>query len=134
MSSFTPKDFEEILDIIKGEINNVIECDVIRSIESNFNTKGMKFRISDEKEGMIIIGEDKGLIAVDITMMNNEVRSFILKDQHDTGGIQNIISWFQKTGSDDYRHRFGFFFKNNKLDPKNRNMFTKLWKVFEKKK
>jgi hypothetical protein len=96
MSNFNPDDFEKILEHIKKIISDLIECDNIKSIESNFNTKGMKFKskCSTNKDGMIIVGEDNGLIAVDIST-NDAIRNFILKNQFDTEGINNIVGWFK---------------------------------------
>ncbi|GIM30074.1 hypothetical protein CPJCM30710_27400 [Clostridium polyendosporum] len=97
MNSFNPKDFEEILDLIKGKIGTWVECDGIRPIESNFNTKSMMFRTKNsDKEGMIIVGEDKEFIAVDISVIDGDVRSFILKDKNDVGAINNIVGWFEE--------------------------------------
>ncbi|MBC2581358.1 hypothetical protein [Clostridium sp. DJ247] len=98
MGDFSPDDFEKILDHIKHKISNFVECDDVRAIESNFNTKGMIFKSkSDSKEdGTLIIGEDKGLIAVDISVADNAVRSFILEDKRDADGIKNIVGWFEQ--------------------------------------
>lgn len=91
------EDFEKILDIIKDKLKGNIEFEEIRSIESNFDTKGMMFkrRESSLSDGTIIIGEDKGLIAVDVSKPDNEVISFVLKDINDKAGLENIINWFQ---------------------------------------
>lgn len=98
MSDFNPDDFERILDHIKHKISNFVVCDDIRSIESNFNTKGMIFKAKNDpkKDGTVIMGEDKGLIAVDISVADNAVRSFILEDKSDIDGIKNIIGWFEE--------------------------------------
>lgn len=97
MTNFNPKDFEKILDSIKTKIENLVECDGIRPIESNFNTKSMMFRTKNsDKEGMIVVGEDEEFIAVDISVIDGDVRSFILKDQYDVGGINNIVGWFEQ--------------------------------------
>lgn len=98
MSDFNPHDFEKILNHIKHKISNVVECGDIRSIESNFNTKGMIFKSHSDskKDGTIIVGEDKGLIAIDISIADNEIRSFILRNQWDMDGIKNIVGWFEQ--------------------------------------
>lgn len=98
MSNFSPDDFEKVLDKIKHKINGFLECENTRSIESNFNTKGMVFRSENnsEKDGIVIVGEDKGLIAVDISVADNAMRSFVLKDKYDTDGIKNIVGWFEE--------------------------------------
>jgi hypothetical protein len=90
------EDFEKILGTIKDKLRENIEFEDIRSIESNFDTKGMMFKNkrSSVSDGTIIIGEDNGLIAVDISKADGEVISFILKDIEDNAGIDNIISWF----------------------------------------
>ncbi|MCT8977136.1 hypothetical protein N4T77_11025 [Clostridium sp. CX1] len=96
MNNFSPDDFEEILDHIKHNINDFVDCNDIRSIESNFNTKAMVFNGKENRDGTVIVGEDNGVIAVDISVTDNAVRSFILKDKSDTGGIENIIGWFKE--------------------------------------
>lgn len=98
MSKFTPDDFEKILSNLKSKIKDFLECENIRAIESNFNTKGMIFRSKNDprKDGTIIVGEDNGLIAVDISVADNAVRSFILEDENDGDGIKNIIGWFEQ--------------------------------------
>jgi hypothetical protein len=89
------EDFEKILGIIKDKLGENIEFEDIRSIESNFDTKGMMFKNkrSSISDGTIIIGEDNGLIAVDISKADGEVISFVLKDIEDKGGINDIINW-----------------------------------------
>lgn len=103
MKDLNPDDFEVILDKIKHNIDNVVECDRIRSIESNFNTKGMIFKSKDgsQREGTIITGEDNGAIAVDIDILDGNIRSVILKDKNDAQGIQNIAGWFEQTFKED---------------------------------
>jgi hypothetical protein len=101
MNNLNPDDFEVILDDIKHRIDNVVKCDDIRSIESNFNTKSMMFKSKDGsgREGTIITGEDKGSIAIDIDTFDGNTRSFILKDKDDSQGIQNISGWFEENYS-----------------------------------
>lgn len=96
MSRFNPDDFEKILDSIRNKISDFVQCDDIRSIESNFNTKAMIFRSDGNKDGTIIVGEDNGKIAVDISITDNVVRSFIIGGKHDKEGIKNITYWFQE--------------------------------------
>lgn len=98
MSDFNPDDFEEILNIIRVSIDSYTKCDDTRSIESNFNTKGMIFNSPNipSMNGTIIIGEDNGYIAVDISHANGEVTSFILRDQNDLEGIKRITEWFEE--------------------------------------
>ncbi|MDP4144181.1 MAG: hypothetical protein Q8936_06800 [Bacillota bacterium] len=97
MSQLNPEDFENILDEIRHNINNLVECENTRSIESNFNTKGMVFKSKKDskKDGTIIVGEDHNSIAVDISVADNAVRSFILEDENDKCGIKNIVGWFK---------------------------------------
>ncbi|MDP4087815.1 MAG: hypothetical protein Q8930_00940 [Bacillota bacterium] len=101
MSNFSPDDFEAIIDNVRKKINDFIECDNTRAIESNLNTKSMVFeaRGSEEVNGAVIIGEDNGQIAVDISVPDGSVRSFILKDKNDRSGINNIIGWFRQNYS-----------------------------------
>lgn len=98
MSDFNPHDFEKILKNIKHKISALVECDTVKPIESNLNTKSMMFKSKNnlKKDGMIIVGEDRGLIAVDISIADNAVRSFILKNQYDINGINNIVGWFEQ--------------------------------------
>lgn len=98
MSNFNPDDFEKVLDFIRSKINGIVECRDIRSIESNFNTKGMtlKDRENYPKEGTIIIEEDEGAIVIDISVADNSIRSFILKDKYDIRGKENIVKWFKQ--------------------------------------
>lgn len=97
MSSFNPDNFEEILNIIRRSIDNYTKCDDTRSIESNFNTKCMIFNSPDNPSmnGTIIIGGDNDYIAVDISIANGQVASFILRDENDLEGIKRIIEWFE---------------------------------------
>lgn len=96
MSNFNPDDFEKILERIKPKISDFVECDNIRSIESNFNTKAMIFKSNGNEDGTIIVGEDNGAIAVDISVTDNNIRSFILEGKNDTEGIKNIVGWFEQ--------------------------------------
>ncbi|MFT8314408.1 MAG: hypothetical protein ABF633_09120 [Clostridium sp.] len=98
MSDFNPHDFEKILNNIKHKTSTFVECDTVKPIESNLNTKSMMFKSKNntKKDGMIIVGEDKGLIAVDISGADNAVRSFVLRNQYDIDGINNIIIWFKE--------------------------------------
>jgi hypothetical protein len=93
------EDFEKILTIIKNKLSDDIEFDDIRSIESNFDTKGMSFRSSKSatSDGTIMVGEDNGLIAVDISRDDGKVVSFILNNKNDTGAIENIVNWLEET-------------------------------------
>lgn len=97
MSNFSPDDFEEILDIIHASIESYTKCDSTRSIESNFNTKGMIFNSINTPmmDGTIIVGEDNGYIAVDISLANGQVISFNLKGKDDLEGIKRIDNWFR---------------------------------------
>jgi hypothetical protein len=90
------EDFEKVLGIIKERLRESIEFEEIRSIESNLDTKGMIFKHKESSlsGGMIIVGEDNGLIAVDVNMSDGEVISFFLKDIEDKEGLDNIINWF----------------------------------------
>jgi hypothetical protein len=99
MTNHDHEDFEEILVTIKDRIQGSIEFDEIRSIESNFDTKGMTFKStkSTSSDGTIIVGEDNGLIAVDVSQDNGSVISFILNDKTDIGGIENIVNWLEET-------------------------------------
>lgn len=98
MKNLNPDDFEEILDSLRNKISNYVECDNIRAIESNSNTKGMKFKSRDDsgREGTIIVGEDKELIAVDISLQDGSARSFILDDKKDANAVENIAGWFEE--------------------------------------
>lgn len=96
MSRINPDDFEKILKNIKDKISDFVQCDDIRAIESNFNTKAMIFKSDGKKDGTIIVGEDKGKIAVDISVTDNVVRSFILGGKGDKEGIKNITLWFEE--------------------------------------
>lgn len=96
MSNIHHKDFEKILNIIKLKLSNTIEFEEIRSIESNFDTKGLMYKSgkSSLPDGTIIVGEDNGLIAVDISKADGKIISFVLKDIDDKEGIDNIVNWF----------------------------------------
>lgn len=95
MRKINHENFEKILNIIKKNLGDKIHFEEIRSIESNFDTKGMMFKNKESKlsDGTIIVGEDKGLIAVDISKADGEVISFVLKDINDRDGMDNIIRW-----------------------------------------
>lgn len=97
MSEIRHEDFEEILSIIQKRLGDIIHFEEIRPIESNFDTKGMMFKGkgSGFTDGTIIVGEDNGLIAADISKSDGEVISFVLEDLEDKDGIDNIIKWFQ---------------------------------------
>jgi hypothetical protein len=101
MKNFKSKDFEEVLDTIENQVSSLVECDVVRSIGGNFNTRGMSYKSKDHPQnvGTIIVGEDKGTIAVDISLLDGAVRSFMLEDEHDSAGIGNITSWFRDSYS-----------------------------------
>jgi hypothetical protein len=101
MKSSKPKDFEAVLDTIENRVNRLVECDVVRSIGGNFNTRGMSYRSKDNPHevGTIIVGEDKGIIAVDISLLDGAIRSFVLEDEHDSQGIGNITGWFEHSYS-----------------------------------
>ncbi|GIM27873.1 hypothetical protein CPJCM30710_05390 [Clostridium polyendosporum] len=98
MNSFHTKEFEKILEVIKDNTSNLIEFNSIRSIESNTHTKSMMFtgKNNPEKEGTVIVGEEKGLLIVDVSMPNSDVRSFIIEHDNEEDGINNIIKWFNK--------------------------------------
>ncbi|HYE09180.1 MAG TPA: hypothetical protein VEF53_03275 [Patescibacteria group bacterium] len=101
MKNFKSKDFEEVLNTIENQVSSMVECDVVRSIGGNFNTRGMSYKSKDHPQsvGTIIVGEDKGTIAVDISLLDGAVRSFMLEDEHDSEGIGNITSWFRDSYS-----------------------------------
>lgn len=101
MSHIRHEDFEAILLIIRNELLDIIEFEEVRSIESNFDTKGMMFRRRGNRisDGTIIAGEDNALIAIDISKADGEVISFIIKDKEDSVGINNVILWLR----DNYR-------------------------------
>jgi sugar-specific transcriptional regulator TrmB len=92
------EDFEEVLSLIKRKLGDTLQFEEIRSIESNFDTKGMMFKSKRNEftDGTIIAGEDNGLIAVDISKPDGEVINFILKDIEDEECINNILKWFQE--------------------------------------
>jgi hypothetical protein len=98
MSDIHHEDFEKILSIIKKNVNGAIEFGAIRSIESNFDTKGLAFKSkkSSLSDGTIIVGENNGLIAIDVSKADGEVISFVIKELEDKDGINNIISWFSE--------------------------------------
>lgn len=98
MSSFKPKNFESVLYHIGNQVDSMVECDVVRSIGGNFNTRGMSYisKHNPHDVGTVIVGEDDGAIAVDITTLDDVVTSFILKDENDKDGIENIAEWFQQ--------------------------------------
>jgi hypothetical protein len=97
MKNKYPEQFGKVLESIKGSIGGYVDCLDIRPIESNFNTKGMMFggTKSIDTEGTILVGEDRGHIAVDISMEDGRVISFVLNSSDDKEGIQNIIQWFK---------------------------------------
>lgn len=101
MKNFDPEDFEEVLDTIEDDISSLVECDIIRSIGGNFDTRGMSYKSKDNPHdvGTIIVGEDKGAIAVDISILDGAIRSFILQNENDSNGIKNITEWFQDSYS-----------------------------------
>jgi hypothetical protein len=95
MSNIHHENFETILKIIKDKLSDIIEFEEIRSIESNFDTKAIMFKKKGNSlsDGTIIVGEDKGLIAIDISKANGEVMSFVIEDKKDNDGINNVILW-----------------------------------------
>jgi hypothetical protein len=97
MNDFDPGVFEEILDDLGQRIGKFVDCGAIRSIESNFNTKGMAFKgkSNPDRVGTIIVGEDDGRIAVDIDITDGAIRSVRLDDERDLEGLDNIVGWFQ---------------------------------------
>lgn len=76
-----------------------MEWDVIRSIGGNLNMRGLSYksRKNPHEVGAIIVGEDEGHIAVDITLLDGAVSSFVLEDEGDEKGIQNIMHWFEES-------------------------------------
>ncbi|HYF84695.1 MAG TPA: hypothetical protein VEB00_16960 [Clostridia bacterium] len=98
MNSFSPADFEIVLNTLENQLGSLVECDTVRSIGGNLNTRGMSFkdRANPHKVGTLIVGEDKGSIAVDISILDDAVRSFTIKDSSDEDGIKNIVGWFQQ--------------------------------------
>lgn len=98
MSDIQHEDFEYILETIRDTLLHNIEFEDIRSIESNFDTKGMMFKRKGKEisDGTIFIGEDNGLIAIDISKADGEVVSFIIKDKEDRDGIDNVIAWIRE--------------------------------------
>lgn len=101
MSSIGPKDFEAVLDTLEDQIDNLVECDNVGSIGGNLNTRGMSYkdRSDPHKVGTVIVGEDNGSIAVDITILDGGVRGFVLKSGSDREGIKNIVGWFEQNYS-----------------------------------
>ena len=101
MNRFWPKDFEVVLDTLEDQIDSLVECDDVRSIGGNLNTRGMSFKDRDNPNnvGTVIVGEDKEAIAVDISILDGAVRSFTLKDSKDEDGIKNIVGWFEQSYS-----------------------------------
>lgn len=97
MSHIIHEDFEAILLTIRNKLIDIIEFEEVRSIESNFDTKGMMFRRKGNiiSDGTIIVGEDNALMAIDITKADGEVISFIIKDKEDSDGINNVILWLR---------------------------------------
>lgn len=95
MSHIRHENFETILKVIKDKLSDFIEFEEIRSIESNFDTKAIMFKKKGKSlsDGTIIVGEDKGLIAIDVSKSNGEVISFVIEDNEDSDGINNIILW-----------------------------------------
>lgn len=101
MNNIHHEDFEKLLDNIRRNLDDVIEFEQIRSIETNFDTKGLMFRSKSNSlsDGTIIVGEDKGAMAVDVSLADGKVISFVLEDLKDREGIDDIISWFRKKQS-----------------------------------
>jgi hypothetical protein len=97
MNDYDPGVFEEILDNLGHEIDKFVDCGAIRSIESNFNTKGMSFssKNNPDKVGTIFVGENDGAIAVDIDVQDGAIRSLTLSDKNDIKGLENITGWFK---------------------------------------
>lgn len=98
MNNIHHEDFEKILNVVKHQLMDTVEFEKIRSLESNFDSKGLmyKSRRSSLSDGTIIVGEDNGLIAVDISKADGEVVSFSLKDIDDKDGIENIVNWLSQ--------------------------------------
>jgi hypothetical protein len=98
MSNIHHEDFEKLLDTIKHNLDDVIEFEQIRSIESNFDTKGLMFKVKSGSlsDGTIIVGEDKGVMAVDVSLADGKVVSFVLEDLKDKEGTNNIINWLKE--------------------------------------
>lgn len=96
MSNIHHEDFEKLLSIIKKNVDGAVEFGAIRSIESNFDTKGMAFKSKKGPlyNGTIIVGEDNGSMAIDVSRADGEVISFVIKDLKDKDGVENIIGWF----------------------------------------
>lgn len=94
-----PEDFEDVLESLEGQLGDKMEWDVIRSIGGNLNMRGLSYksRKNPHEVGAIIVGEDEGHIAVDITLLDGAVSSFVLEDEGDEKGIQNIMHWFEES-------------------------------------
>lgn len=101
MKHFEPKDFEKVLDTIEHKVSDLMEWDNIRSIGGNFNTRGLSYKSKSNPNevGTIIVGEDDGAIAVDISLLDGAIRSFVLHNQNDPEGIRNITDWFRSSYS-----------------------------------
>lgn len=98
MNSFHTQECEKILDIIKDNTSNFIEFNSIRPIESNTHTNSVIFKGKNNpyREGTIIVGEEKGLLMVDISIPNFDARSFIIEHDNEEDGINSIIQWVKK--------------------------------------
>lgn len=98
MNIMRHEDFGEILNKIKERVEDNVYCGEIKAIESNFDTKGMMFKANngEGEDGTVIVGEDNGYIAIDISLSDGSVRSFKIKNIEDKEGIKNIIGWFNK--------------------------------------
>lgn len=96
MGKIKHDDFENILSNIKTKLSRSIEFGEIKSIESNFDTKGVmyKSKLDSLQDGTIIVGEDKERIAVDVSKADGMVISFTMKDIEDEEGLNNVINWF----------------------------------------
>lgn len=96
MGKIKHDDFENILSNIKTKLTRSIEFGEIKSIESNFDTKGVmyKSKLDSLQDGTIIVGEDKERIAVDVSKADGMVISFTMKDIEDEEGLNNVINWF----------------------------------------
>ncbi len=101
MNNFEPVDFEAVLESIEEQVNDLVEFDDIRSVGGNFNTRGMSFKAKDNpnKTGTIIVGQDEGEIAVDISLLDGAIRSFVLQNEEDEDGINEITEWFEENYS-----------------------------------
>ena len=101
MSNFEPANFEAILETIEEQVSELVEFDDIRSVGGNFNTRGMSFKAKDNphKTGTIIVGEDEGEIAVDISLLDGAIRSFAFEGENDEDVINEITEWFEENYS-----------------------------------